>query len=300
MKTETNQIFHEPVLLNEVVECLQVSDDKWYIDATAGGGGHTKGILNKGGKVLCIDRDLEAVAYLKEKFKQEIATGKVIIRQMNFNQIKDCVSQAGIAKIYGIIFDLGLSTYQIKKSTRGFSFNNDAMLDMRMSQEEKLTAKEIINNYSQNDLYEIFRKFGEENLAREIAYAIYRARSVKPIEKTGQLKQIVESIYKKAKVHTKINPATKVFQALRIEVNRELENLQIGINQAMDILIPGGRCAVISFHSLEDRIVKQFFNETVENKTGKIIYKRPLRASKLELRENPSSRSAKLRIIEKL
>ena len=292
--------FHVPVLVDEIVTGLRIKNDCWYVDATAGGGGHTETILEKGGNVLAVDQDEEAVGVLMKRFAKKLNQGKVIIRRGNFRNIQEIVQRTMREPIYGVLFDLGMSTYQIKKSGRGFSFLKTEQLDMRMSKKTELTAAEIVNTYSKAELYEIFRKLGEEILADELSYAIIRARARKPIENTGELAQIAKTVYAKAGRKEKIHPATRMFQALRIGVNDELGSLREGLQQAFELMTDEGRLAVISFHSLEDRIVKQFFQKAGSERWGEIITKSPVRATEKELIANPASRSARLRLLEKI
>lgn len=300
MKQDVNEVFHAPVLLTEVIFYLRVEARAWYIDATAGGGGHTQAILEKGGNVFAIDQDEDAIKKLKGNFKKELDSGKLLVKHGNFANLTSYIKESKIQNILGVIFDLGLSTYQIKSSGRGFSFKSKEPLDMRMDQKQERKATQIVNNFSVGELYEIFRKFGEEKLARQIADSISRARSLSPIHDTSSLREIVAQVYKNHGVREKIDPATRVFQALRIAVNDELARLKQALPQAVEVLGKEGRCLVISFHSLEDRIVKQFILE--RERLGKIrrVTKKPIVAARVELIRNPKARSAKLRVFEKL
>lgn len=290
--------FHTPVLLREAVEGLQVRKDGNYIDATIGGGGHTREIIDRGGIVLGIDQDFEAIEYINKNFKFQISNFQLKLVRGNFQDIGRIARENGFERVDGILFDLGVSSYQIDRSGRGFSFMRDEVLDMRMSQKGDLTASQIINTWPESDLVAIFEKYGEEPTASEVARKIVFRRKQKKIRMTGQLVEIIRDVGAVRAV--KINPATRIFQALRIVVNREIENLRKGLSEGLKLLNKGGRIAVISFHSLEDRVVKLYFLELERNGLGKIINKRPITASSNEIRSNRRARSAKLRIIERL
>lgn len=291
--------FHTPVLLNEAIDNLKIQNNCWYIDATAGGGGHLQRIMEEGGLVLAIDQDTDAIKYLENKYTKAIKSKKLIVTEGNFADLKSIIKGYGITGVMGVLFDLGMSTYQIKYSGKGFSFKRNEALDMRMSGKTKISARDIINNSSESELYDIFRFFGEENLAGKLAQIILFARSLKPISTTFELADIVEKVYREEHVRSKINPGTKIFQALRIAVNRELINLKKGLEDAVCVLNNQGRCAVICFHSLEDRIVKQFFNKQAEEKKGICINRKPITANEREITINPAARSAKMRVFEK-
>ncbi len=297
---DQTRTFHVPVLLNEVLAGFNVQKNAWYVDGTAGGGGHIQAITHAGGRVVAIDQDSAAIAELIEKFKTEIVSKRVVVREGNFRDLKLLVKDAGVDTIRGILLDLGLSTYQIKDSGRGFSFMRDEGLDMRMSSKTLLSAKEIIHRYSESALTEIFVKFGEEILAVPIARAIIEARRRKPITTSRELADIVKTATKGKYFNPKIHAATKVFQALRIAVNNELESLSLVMPDAWELLESGGRFAVINFHSLEDRIVKTFFRQMEKQNRAIIISKKPIRASEEEIYSNRLSHSAKLRIAEKI
>ena len=268
-----------------------------YIDATVGCGGHTIEILKKGGKnvkVLGIDRDLQAIDYLKKEIRDE----RVKFIHCKFSEMDKVISQERLKEVNGILMDLGPSLKQIKSLDRGFSFYSDKALDMRMDLNERLTAEEIVNCWSKQDIENILKKYGEEIYAKRIAKAICREREKFPIHSARKLAMIVEKVYKKGK--RRIHPATKTFQALRIAVNNELSELQAGLYVANKILCKGGRLCVISYHSLEDRIVKRFLIDMEKEKKMKRITRKPIMPSEKEVKENPSSRSAKLRVGEKL
>jgi len=293
--------FHTPVLLHEAVDALNVKKGKKYIDATLGGGGYAFEIVKRGGIVLGIDQDRDAIDYVREKledrsWKLEERKNLCLVHG-NFRDLKQIAHSNGFNKIAGIIFDLGMSTYQLTRSGRGFSYKTNEFLDMRMDKRNKLTAADILNNYSANALYEIFAKYSEELNSRAIADAIVFARAVKKILYTGQLAQIIDGL---SNLKNRQNIKARIFQALRIEVNNELKNLQSGLMQAMDLLEIYGRLAVLSYHSLEDRMVKLTFGR--EQKVGRFkeVTTDFLTAGRQERLANQKSRSAKLRVVEKI
>ena len=298
---------HIPVLLNEVLEGLNLSKNSKVIDCTLGDAGHSEAILDKigpKGKLLGIDADPESLLRAKRNlYRYE---NQVIFVRDNFVNLKKIVIANNFENANAVLMDLGWSTPQFKERGRGFSFENDEPLDMRYGGITGETATDIINDYSEAELEKILRYYGEEKLSREIAKEIVGARAVNKIDRTAPLVEIILGVYRRKLKTDKeipwvggIHPATKVFQALRIAVNKELEVVRQVLPQAIEILSSGGRLAVISFHSLEDRIVKQFFVKN-QNKTIRTINKKPLVANDEELKNNPSSRSAKLRIIEKI
>ena len=271
--------FHKPVLLKEVIQALNIKKGKKHIDATFGGGGHTKEILKRGGFVLGIDRDQETIK------KTKLVNKKLILRRGNFRNLKKIAEENGFSKVAGILFDLGLSSWQIEKSGKGFSYLREEPLDMRVNSSQKIDAAEIINHLSREELYEIFTKFGEEIDSRAIIHLIFRAR---PIETTREL---VEAIGGK-----NTSQLARVFQALRIVVNDELDNLKIALSQAIELLEKDGRLVVISFHSLEDRIVKF----KLKSQKLKIITKKPVRSLRKEVIKNIRARGARMRITERI
>lgn len=300
MNKEENSSFHVPVLLNEVIENLLIKAGAWYIDATAGGGGHTEAILEAGGRVIACDQDQDAVSYLQNKFARVIEEKRLRVVRTNFRKLSKVIQENEAGHIAGILFDLGMSTYQIRDSGRGFSFREDELLDMRMSDTTDINARIIVNKYPEYELVEIIRKWGEERLARPIARAIVRTRSVSEIETTRQLTQLIDEVYERYGNKRKhIEPATRTFQALRIAVNDELVSIKEGLQAAIELLEDQGRCIVISFHSLEDRIIKQQFREWEADGRGVIVTKRPITATEEERHRNPSARSAKLRVFTK-
>lgn len=313
---------HVPVLLNEVIEYLNPKSGENFVDATLGDGGHAKEILKRtapDGRLLGIDKDINSIKTAQENLKE--FKDRVTIVQGNFSDIKKIVGEnPQIGKISGILSDLGLSSRQIEESGRGFSFNRDEPLIMSMAwplEKSHKIALQLVNEASARELETIFKEYGEERLARPISERIVRARSEKRIERTFELADIVVSAYKKffGDKTWHIHPATKIFMALRIAVNRELNDLEKFLPDALNVLSEKGRLAVISFHSLEDRMVKNFFRKEshgclcdknqmeciCDHERGlKIITKRPISASADEMKKNFRSRSAKLRVAEKL
>ncbi len=291
--------FHTPVLLREVIEGLDIRAGGKYIDATIGGGGHAIEIVNHGGKILGIDIDVEAVEFSTENVKCQMANAKwekyCTIVQGNFRDIEQIAKANGFEKVDGILFDLGVSSHQIDTPERGFSYRfSDAPLDMRLGSTSGVTAKDIVHRYSEEELYEIFAKYGEEQLARPIAHALVSARHMKPIVTTGDLINILSDLVPD-KNHLSAT-FSRIFQAIRIVVNDELNALRFGLTGAAHLLVPGGRVAVISFHSLEDRIVKQ----SLQGADWRVVTKHPIIATDGETGRNSRSRSAKLRIGERL
>lgn len=294
--------FHTPVLLQEVVLGLNVKPGGKYIDGTIGGGGHAREILKRGGRVLGIDQDEDAIRYLEKQFELEISRGQLVLACSNFSRIEEIAREYGFLGADGILFDLGVSSYQIGKSGRGFSFLKDEPLDMRMNfltngGKDYISARDLINKSDENELDYIFSKYGEERKSHLVASAIVERRKEKPIETTGELVKIISDIIPK---NGKNHPATKIFQALRIAVNNEIENLKKGLDGGFKILNSQGRFLIISFHSLEDRTVKLFFREMVKNGQGSLIGKSFIAPNDDEIRQNRRSRSAKLRIIARL
>jgi len=297
--------FHSPVLLKEVIENLKIKKNGKYIDGTVGGAGHSEAILKLGGNILGIDYDPEALNYAREHLSaacpfpdesRELDASWRLVRG-NFKNLGKIAKENNFQPVDGILLDLGVSSHQLETPERGFSFNSDESLDMRMDPELKVTAQDLINVLNKGELEKLFQKFAQEKRSRQLAEAIVDARSVSPI-KTGR--QLAEIILKVKYKTGKINPATQIFQALRIAVNDEINNLKEVLPEALKILKPGGRLAIISFHSGEDRIVKQFFRDQEEKGLIKKIFKKPLSPSFEEVKANPRSRSAKLRVAEKI
>ncbi len=281
---------HQPVLLDKVIDCLNPKPGENFVDCTIGQTGHAFAILKQiqpNGKVLGIDADSEAIKRIKSQEGLILAHG-------NFKDLKEIVQKKSFKPINGILFDLGLSSWQIEESGRGFSFRRDEPLLMNYDNHE-LTAEIVINQWPEETLIEIFQKYGEEKYNRRIAKKIINERRVRPIKTTFQLLEIIKKAvpYSKTRRGQINRVAARIFQALRITVNNELENLKQGLEQAVEILEPEGRLIVISFHSLEDRIVKNFFRE---NESLKILFKKPVMADEEEIKKNSRSRSAKLRV----
>lgn len=292
--------YHTSVLLQEVLEYLSPQKGRKYIDATLGGGGHTFALAKAGGKVLGIDQDTDALAYVRHRLATDETGIKNDIQlvQGNFSSLKEIAQAQGFDQVTGILFDLGVSSHQLDEGKRGFSLLKEANLDMRMDQNLSVTAKDLVNGLHKGELTELFQKYGEEPFAKRIAEAIIKQREEKKIETTLELAEIVRKCYIGGKGKT--HPATRVFQALRIAVNDELYSLEIALPQALELLEKGGRIAVITFHSLEDRIVKQMFASFEEKGLGKSVAKKPIEPKEREIAENPRSRSSKLRVFEKL
>jgi 16S rRNA (cytosine1402-N4)-methyltransferase len=309
-------IIHKSVLLKEAIEFLKLNPDAVVVDATLGGGGHSSVILEsigEEGKLIAIDQDEKAIKKFRTYLKPKI--GNIILVKDNFSNLEKILGGQGIKSVDGILADLGYSSTQMEDESYGLSFLKDAELDMRLNKDSVLTAKEIINSYAEKDLERILRDYGEEKFARNIAGKIIAYRKTKPIEKTGELAELVKQAIPQKFQKSGQHPATKTFQALRIEVNQELENLKKFIPQSIEILKPGGRLAIISFHSLEDRIVKNIFRENARGcicptnfpqcRCGntpkiKIITKKPVTPDIEEIWDNSRARSAKLRVCERV
>lgn len=303
---------HKSVLLDESISYLNLKETSVIVDATLGYGGHSSVILKeiKKGFLFAFDQDQDAISFSKERLAT-IAPNFTIIKS-NFVNMEAELKKRNIEKVDGILFDLGVSSPQLDVDTRGFSFHNDAPLDMRMDQEQPFSAYDVVNNYSKNDLIRIFRNYGEEKYASSIAFGIVKAREEKPIETTLELTEIVKN-HVPEKYKREKHPARKIFQAIRIEVNHELEVCESAVRQALKLISVGGRVCVITFHSLEDRLVKNIFkeNSTVDPNLKKlpIIPEEYLPNYKLianisptneEINENKRSRSARLRVIERI
>ena len=303
---------HIPVLLRETIEALNIRPDGIYVDGTAGGGGHSQEILNRleKGTLIAIDQDPDAVETVTKRFE---GNKNVKVARANFSQMDEVVRSLGFDRVDGVLLDIGVSSRQLDTPERGFSFHNDAPLDMRMSQ-EGTSARDLVNTLPHGELARIIRMYGEERFASSIAGASVREREKKPIETTLELAEIVKSGVPAAKRRDG-HPARKTFQALRIAVNGELDRLSVGLEAAFSLLAPGGRLAVITFHSLEDKIVKQYFAQLCTGCTcpkdfpvcvcgkkpqAKLWKKKPVEASEEELASNARSRSAKLRVLEKI
>jgi len=289
-------ITHLPVFVREVNEILVPAGEGIYVDATVGLGGHSEELLKmigQGGRVLGIDRDEEALKRTGEKLKDS----RLILMKGNFSDINSLLHSQGINEADGVLFDLGVSMMQLRDLKRGFSFNSDERLDMRMDSSQPFSAWDVVNEYPEKGLIRILKEYGEEYLAPRIVRAIAASRQKKSIETCSELAGIIEgAVGRRGRIH----PATKTFQALRIEVNKEMEELKKGLEASLSVLKKGGRLCVISYHSLEDRIVKNFIRDNAREGILKQLSKKPLVPGLEELRTNPSSRSAKLRGAERL
>ena len=301
---------HYSVLLKESVDALNVINGGIYVDGTMGGGGHSYEILSRGaGRLIGIDRDKEAVAAAKERLK--IFGDKLTAVNRNFSEIKNILNELGIDRIDGAVLDLGVSSYQLDNADRGFSYMHDAPLDMRMDRSSGMSAYDVVNGYDEKKLTSVFYEYGEEKWSKRIAHFIVEARKKKNIETTGELVDIIKAAVPQKARQDGGHPAKRVFQAIRIEVNGELEILEQAVRDFIDVLKPGGALSVITFHSLEDRIVKRTFSELAKGCTcpkdfpvcvcGKKprVYlpgRKPTLPSKNEIEENSRSKSAKLRV----
>lgn len=282
--------YHEPVLVHEVLDGLDVRPGGRYIDATLGDGGHAKAMIGRGGIVLGIDRDGEALKRVSERMRFEMKTEKLKIMKGNFEDIAMIATQNNFRHVDGILFDLGMSSYQIDESGRGFSFQHNEPLDMRMGRDLSVSAADLVAALGKKELTELFRKFGQVERASRIAEAIVALRKDRPIRTTIQLADLVSSILPR---HGRLHPATKVFLALRIAVNDEVGSFERALPQACELLMAGGRLAVISFHEGEDRIVKNFLKQPHDLQ---MISDSPMTPTTDEIERNPRARSAKLRI----
>ncbi len=307
-----NTFHHITVLRDEAVEGLSVRPGGVYVDMTLGGGGHSAQILKRGGILIGIDQDAVAIEAARKKLAE--TGGTFYLEKSNFQEIKRVINARNIQKADGIIMDLGVSSPQLDDASRGFSYMQDAPLDMRMDRENPVSAAEVVNTFSEEKLAEIIALYGEERWAKRIAAFIGEAREKQRIETTGQLVSIIKAAVPKGARQDGPHPAKRTFQAIRIVVNRELEVLENALSDGMDCLAPGGRISVITFHSLEDRIVKNAFGVAArgctcpkeypvcvcgKKPTVRIITKKPILPSAAELEQNPRARSAKLRIAEK-
>lgn len=306
---------HTSVLLEETIEGLNIKPGGIYVDGTLGGGGHSREIaarLGDGGRLIGIDQDEAAIEAAGKRLSE--FEDKVSIVRSNYRNTKSVLASLGITGIDGMMLDLGVSSYQLDTQERGFSYRFDTPLDMRMDTSQSLTAREIINQYDEMELFRVIRDYGEEKFAKNIAKHIVQAREKKPIETTGELNEIIRaSIPAKMRAEGG-HPSKRTFQAIRIECNKELEVLKDSLNELIDLLNPGGRLCIITFHSLEDRIVKMAFKQAANPCTcpssfpvcvcgkvsqGKVITGKPILPGEEEREENPRSKSAKLRIFEK-
>lgn len=308
---------HVTVLLNEAIDNLNVKPDGTYVDATLGGGGHSQLLASRltTGKLWSFDQDITAINYNKEHLATELAEGKVAFIQNNFRNLRDALAEVGVTEIDGIVYDLGVSSPQFDDGQRGFSYNYDAPLDMRMNQSQELTARTVVNEWDFHDLLRILSRYGEEKFAKQIARAIERQREIQPIETTFELVEVIKSAIPAAARRTGGHPAKRSFQAIRIAVNDELGVVEESLAQALDMLKVSGRISVITFHSLEDRLVKTMFKEKTavpELPAGlpiipdemqpdyKLVTRKPILPSEEEMANNHRAHSAKLRVIERL
>ena len=304
---------HYSVMLQETIENLNIKPDGLYVDGTLGGGGHAYEVCRrlKNGHFYGIDQDDAAIIAAGERLS--VYGGMVTIIRNNYCNMKTALLEQGIEKVDGIVLDLGVSSYQLDTEERGFSYRFDTQLDMRMDRRQSLTAKDIVNEYTEMELFRIIRDYGEDNFAKNIAKHIVKARESKAIETTGELNEIIKAAIP-AKMRQNGHPSKKTFQAIRIECNRELEVLKNALDDLIEILNPGGRLCIITFHSLEDRIVKTAFRNKENPCTcppefpvcvcgkvsqGHVVTKKPILPSKEELEVNSRSKSAKLRVFEK-
>lgn len=306
---------HTSVLLEEVLDNLAIRPDGIYVDGTLGGGGHSYHILERltaGGRLIGIDQDTDAIAAASERLSE--FGGAVTIVHDNYEHIGEVLRDLGIGKVDGILLDLGVSSYQLDNPERGFTYRTDAPLDMRMDRSSSLSAKEIVNTYPEEELTRILREYGEERCAARIASNIVKARSKKPLETTGELSAIVRASIPARMREKGGNPDKRTFQAIRIACNRELDVLRDSLDEMIDLLTPGGRLCVITFHSLEDRIVKNAFKKNENPCTcppefpvcvcgkkskGRVITRKAIAPTARELEVNRRSASAKLRVFEK-
>ncbi|MBO5388990.1 MAG: 16S rRNA (cytosine(1402)-N(4))-methyltransferase RsmH [Lachnospiraceae bacterium] len=306
---------HISVLLEETIDSLNIKPDGIYVDGTLGGGGHSLEIckrLGEGGRLIGIDQDMDAIKAASKRLEEY--KDKIDIVHSNYQDIESCLGELSIHGVDGIVLDLGVSSYQLDNVDRGFTYREDTPLDMRMDQSQIRTARDIVNDYSEMELFKVIRDYGEDSFAKNIAKHIVKARENGPIETTGQLNEII-----KAAIPAKVrqgtgHPSKKTFQAIRIELNHELEVLENSIDKMIELLNPGGRLSIITFHSLEDRIVKNLFRKNMnpcvcppsfpvctcgQAPKGKIITRKPIIPSEEEIDGNKRAKSSKLRVFEK-
>ncbi|MBI2621956.1 MAG: 16S rRNA (cytosine(1402)-N(4))-methyltransferase RsmH [Candidatus Levybacteria bacterium] len=293
--------YHTSVLLQEVINGLNVRTGYKYIDATLGGGGHAKAIIDRGGIVLGIDVDQDAIEFVKKNYESRIKNQELKVTRGNFADIDKIARENGFEKVSGILFDLGVSSHQLDSAERGFSYLKSGPLDMRMDQRLGVKASDLLNALGKNELYELFKTLGEEEKAKTIAQAIVEKRKISPFETTEDLISVLTKIYGFANItdFAKATSGKKIFQALRIAVNSEINNLRITLPKAIGLLETDGRLAVITFHSLEDRVVKKTFLGFETMGLGKVKTRKPILPSEQEIEENSRSKGAKLRIFKK-
>lgn len=309
---------HVTVLLNEAVENLKVKPDGIYVDCTLGGGGHTRKILsqlNENGRLFSFDQDQTAIEYNQKALDNQLQSGKLTLVKDNFRNIKKRLNELGVSKIDGAVYDLGVSSPQFDVAQRGFSYKLEAPLDMRMDQSQSLTAKQIVNEWSFNDLVRIFSRYGEEKFAKSIARKIEKQRQLQPIQTTTELVEVIKAGIPARARRTGGHPAKRVFQALRIAVNDELGALETSLEQVLEMLNIDGRVSVITFQSLEDRLVKSMFKEKTSlpalpqglpvipqgmEVDYRLVNRKPILPTKSEIETNHRAHSAKLRVIERI
>ncbi|MBC1357160.1 16S rRNA (cytosine(1402)-N(4))-methyltransferase RsmH [Listeria booriae] len=306
---------HETVLLKETVDNLNIKPDGVYVDCTLGGAGHSAYLLSQlseSGHLFAFDQDSKALVHAKERLSEY--AGQVTFIKSNFRYIKEALLEVGVTEVDGILYDLGVSSPQLDERERGFSYHQDAPLDMRMDQDAPLTARDVVNDWPYEDLVRIFFRYGEEKFSKQVAREIERRREVAPIETTGELVDCIKAAIPAPARRKGGHPAKRVFQAIRIAVNDELGAVEDSLKDAMELLKPGGRISVITFHSLEDRITKQIFTEQAKGPElppglpiipdeykpkMKLVTRKPILPSEEELTENNRARSAKLRVVER-
>lgn len=312
----TQPFNHTTVLLQETIDHLNVKPDGIYVDATLGGAGHASYLLSKlgsGGHLYAFDQDQTAIDHAKSRLASYVEKGQVTFIKSNFRHLRAELAQRGVTAIDGICYDLGVSSPQLDQRERGFSYKKEAPLDMRMDQGQSLSAYQVVNTYDYHDLVRIFFRYGEDRFSKQVARKIEQARQIKPIETTAELTELIKSAKPAKELKKKGHPAKQIFQAIRIEVNDELGAAEESIHQAIDLLAPGGRIAVITFHSLEDRLTKQIFKEKATVKLPKglpvvpdemrpvleLVSRKPILPSQTELEANNRAHSARLRVAQK-
>ncbi|TWT11265.1 16S rRNA (cytosine(1402)-N(4))-methyltransferase RsmH [Streptococcus sp. sy004] len=313
----TKDFHHVTVLLHETVDQLKIKPNGIYVDATLGGAGHSEYLLSQlgdQGHLYCFDQDQTAIDHAQVRLKKFVERGQVTFIKDNFRHLSSRLAQHGVSEIDGIIYDLGVSSPQLDQGERGFSYKQEAPLDMRMNQDATLTAYEVVNAYDYHDLVRIFFRYGEDKFSKQVARKIEQARQAAPIETTTQLAELIKAAKPAKELKKKGHPAKQIFQAIRIEVNDELGAAEDSLQQALDLLVVGGRISVITFHSLEDRLTKQLFKEVSRLDIPKglpfipdelqaqyqLITRKPILPSQTELTDNNRAHSAKLRVIERI
>lgn len=290
--------YHEPVMLAEVLDFLQVSEGKRYIDCTLGDGGHTLEILRLGGRVLGLDVFEESLQRAEKRIVDEGFSDRFLGINKNFKNLEEIAKQNGFGQIDGVLFDLGYSSFQLDDTDIGLSFQREEPLDMRLDDDLGVTAADLVNKLPQKQLEQIIRSFGGENLAKRISTEIVKARDVKKFQTTKDLADLLVSVTPSNYENGRINPATRTFQALRIAVNDEIDNFKLALPQAARVLLPGGRMVLITFHSLEDKVAKEFGTSVQPSLKG--VTKKPVVPTEEEVKRNSRSRSAKIRVYERI